>query len=187
MRSGNEDFGIVSGKGGVGKSNVAVNLAMSLALSGKKVVLLDADLGMANVDLLCGVTSKYNLAHLVRGERKIEEILVPLENGVLLLPGGAGVQGRTELDDEDQSLLIDKLSVVERYADILLIDAGAGIHKNTMSFGTAADASGHVPGTYIHQGCQRGGEDPGHQHGQQDRRGPCGQHGRVSLGGEGDS
>lgn len=137
--AGLRSVSVLSGKGGVGKSNVAVNLAMSLALSGKKVVLLDADLGMANVDLLCGVTSKYNLAHLVRGERKIEEILIPLENGVLLLPGGAGMQALTELDDEDQSILIDKLSVVERYADILLIDAGAGIHKNTMSFGTAAD------------------------------------------------
>jgi len=137
--SGLRSIAILSGKGGVGKSNVAVNLAMALAASGKRVVLLDADLGMANVDLLCGISPKYTLAHLVKGQRNVDEVLVSLENGVMILPGGPGVQELAELDDDAQSILIDKLSVLEGIADILLIDTGAGIHKNTLSFGVAAD------------------------------------------------
>lgn len=137
--SGFRSIAVLSGKGGVGKSNVAVNLAMAFASSGKRVVLLDADLGMANVDLLCGISPKYTLAHLVKGQRTVEDVLVSLENGVLLLPGGPGVQELAELDATAQSLLIDSLAVLEGVADILLIDTGAGIHKNTLSFGVAAD------------------------------------------------
>jgi len=137
--SGLRSIAVLSGKGGVGKSNIAVNLAMAFAASGKRVVLLDADLGMANVDLLCGISPKYTLAHLVKGQRSVDDVLVSLENGVLLLPGGPGVQELAELDDDAQSLLIDKLSVLEGIADILLIDTGAGIHRNTLSFGVAAD------------------------------------------------
>ncbi|NLM70863.1 MAG: MinD/ParA family protein [Synergistaceae bacterium] len=139
--AGLRSISVLSGKGGVGKSNLAVNLAAAFARSGRKVVLLDADLGMANVDLLCGVSSSYNLAHLVRGQRSVEEVLLPLENGVLLLPGGAGVQELAELDEVEQSLLIDKLADLEKYADVLLIDAGAGIHRNTLSFGRASDVA----------------------------------------------
>ena len=137
--SGLRSMAVLSGKGGVGKSNLAVNLAVAMVRAGKRVVLLDADLGMANVDLLCGVSPKFNLSHLVRGQKSLDEVLTPLANGVLLLPGGAGVQGLADLDDNDLSLLIDKLSAVEKIADILLIDAGAGIHRNTLSFGVAAD------------------------------------------------
>jgi len=102
-------------------------------------VILDADLGMANVDLLCGISPKYTLAHLVKGQRSVDEVLVALDNGVLLLPGGPGVQELAELGDDAQSLLIDKLAALEGVADILLIDTGAGIHRNTLSFGVAAD------------------------------------------------
>ncbi len=138
---GLRSIAVLSGKGGVGKSNLAVNLGLALTASGKKVVILDADLGMANVDLLCGIAPKFTLAHLVKGERSVEEVLVSLENGLLLLPGGPGVQELAELGDDAQSLLIDRLSVLEGLADILMIDTGAGIHKNTLSFGVAADST----------------------------------------------
>ena len=137
--SGLRSIAVLSGKGGVGKSNLAVNLAMALSQAGKRVVLLDADLGMANVDLLCGISPKFTLAHLVKGQRSVDEVLVALDNGVLLLPGGPGVQELAELGDDAQSLLIDKLAALEGVADILLIDTGAGIHRNTLSFGVAAD------------------------------------------------
>ncbi len=137
--SGLRSIAVLSGKGGVGKSNLAVNLAMALSKTGKRVVILDADLGMANVDLLCGISPKYTLAHLVKGQRSVDEVLVALDNGVLLLPGGPGVQELAELGDDAQSLLIDKLAALEGVADILLIDTGAGIHRNTLSFGVAAD------------------------------------------------
>lgn len=132
---------VLSGKGGVGKSNLSVNLSLSMAEKGKRVILLDADLGMANVDLLCGVTPKFTLAHLVRGEKSVEDVLLSFSENMMILPGGPGVQELAELDESAQSVLIDKLSVLEGMADILMIDTGAGIHKNTLSFAAAADAT----------------------------------------------
>ena len=139
--SGLRSLAVLSGKGGVGKSNISVNLSLAMAARGKRVVLLDADLGMANVDLLCGISPRYTLAHLVRGEKTVEELLMPISDSVLLLPGGPGVQGLADLDEASLSLLIDRLSVLDGIADVLIIDTGAGIHKNTLSFGVAADST----------------------------------------------
>ncbi len=139
--SGLRSLAVLSGKGGVGKSNISVNLSLAMAERGKRVVLLDADLGMANVDLLCGISPRYTLAHLVRGEKTVEELLLPIGGSVLLLPGGPGVQGLADLDGPSLSLLIDRLSVLDGIADILIIDTGAGIHKNTLSFAVAADST----------------------------------------------
>ena len=139
--SGLRSLAVLSGKGGVGKSNISVNLSLALAQRGKRVVLLDADLGMANVDLLCGISPRYTLAHLVRGEKTVEELLMPITESVLLLPGGPGVQGLADLDEAALSLLIDRLSVLDGIADVLVIDTGAGIHKNTLSFAVAADST----------------------------------------------
>ncbi len=139
--SGLRSLAVLSGKGGVGKSNISVNLSLAMARRGKRVVLLDADLGMANVDLLCGISPRYTLAHLVKGEKTVEELLMPITESVLLLPGGPGVQGLADLDEPSLSLLIDRLSVLDGIADILIIDTGAGIHKNTLSFAVAADST----------------------------------------------
>ena len=139
--SGLRSLAVLSGKGGVGKSNISVNLSLAMAQRGKRVVLLDADLGMANVDLLCGISPRYTLAHLVKGEKSVEELLLPISGSVLLLPGGPGVQGLADLDEASLSVLIDRLSVLDGIADILIIDTGAGIHKNTLSFAVAADST----------------------------------------------
>ena len=96
--SGLRSLAVLSGKGGVGKSNISVNLSLAMAQRGKRVVLLDADLGMANVDLLCGISPRYTLAHLVKGEKSVEELLLPISGSVLLLPVGPGVQGLADLD-----------------------------------------------------------------------------------------
>ncbi len=138
--SGLRSMAVLSGKGGVGKSNLSVNLSLAMAGKGRRIVLMDADLGMANVDLLCGLSPKFNLAHIVRGEKKLEEVLLPLGENLSVLPGGAGIRELADLDEDGLSALIDSLAVLEGAADMLVIDTGAGIHKNIISFGAASDA-----------------------------------------------
>jgi flagellar biosynthesis protein FlhG len=132
---------VLSGKGGVGKSNLSVNLACALAEMGKKVILLDADLGLANIDMLCGVTAKYNLAHLIDGSKDLDEVLIELERNVWILPGGSGIKELADLDEARLLALIESLGVLEDRADILLIDTSAGIHKGVLTFATAADTT----------------------------------------------
>lgn len=137
---GLRSLAVLSGKGGAGKSNISVNLSLALAGRGKRVVLLDADLGMANVDLLCGLSPKFSLAHVVRGEKQVRDILLPLGENLSVLPGGPGVRELADLDENLLLKLIDSMSVLEGMADILVVDTGAGIHRNTISFGAASDA-----------------------------------------------
>jgi flagellar biosynthesis protein FlhG len=130
---------VLSGKGGVGKSNLSVNLACALAEGGKKVVLLDADLGLSNIDMLCGITAKYNLSHLIEGSKTLNEVLVELTHNVWILPGGSGIKELADLEESHLVGLIDSLSVLEDRAEILLIDTGAGIHRGVLTFAAAAD------------------------------------------------
>ena len=132
---------ILSGKGGVGKSNVAIALACAFADKNKQVVLLDADLGMANLDILCGVSAKYNLSHLVEGSRTLHEILLPIEKNILLLPGGVGLREMADLDDDALSRIFETLSGLEQLSDLLILDVGAGIHKGVRAFAQAADTT----------------------------------------------
>lgn len=142
---------ILSGKGGVGKSNIASALAFALADYGKRVVLIDADLGMANLDILCGVkNARYNIAHLIDGSRTLNEILVHFRTsqraastngGVALLPGGVGLKEVADLDDFTLERLFDSLSGLEEIADYLIMDAGAGIHKGVLSFAYASEVT----------------------------------------------
>ena len=137
---GLRSLAVLSGKGGVGKSNISVNLSLAMAGRGKRIVLLDADLGMANVDLLCGLSPKFNLAHVIRGEKEVLDILLPLGENLSVLPGGPGVRELADLGEDALLSLIDSMSVLEGMADMLIIDTGAGIHRNSISFGTASDA-----------------------------------------------
>ena len=132
---------VLSGKGGVGKSNLALALSCALADGGKKVVLLDADLGMANIDLLCGISSRFNLSHVVGGSRGLDEVIVPLEDNVEVLPGGSGLKELADLDDTDLKGVIDSLGTLEDRADIVILDTGAGIHKGVLAFALAADTT----------------------------------------------
>lgn len=140
---------ILSGKGGVGKSNIAAALSFALADFGKRVVLIDADLGMANLDILCGVrNARYNIAHLIEGSRNLNEILVHfktseratrLNGAVSLLPGGYGIREVADLDDYALERLFEALSELEDMSDYLIMDAGAGIHKGALSFAYASE------------------------------------------------
>ena len=132
-------FTVLSGKGGVGKSNFSVSLACAMADQDKKIVLLDADLGLANLDMLWGVTAKYKLSHLIDGSKGLNEVLLPLEDNVWMLPGGTGLKELADMEEGRLAELIDNIGVLENKADVLIVDTGAGIHKNVLAFAAAAD------------------------------------------------
>lgn len=129
---------ITSGKGGVGKTAVVSNVAVSLAKSGKSVLIIDADLGLANVDVVMGISTPYNLNHFFKGERTLEEIMVEGPHGVKILPAGSGVQQFTRLDAQLKMRLIDALDDLDEHFDVVLIDTEAGISENVTYFNVAA-------------------------------------------------
>src|SRR3989440_4318703 len=130
---------ITSGKGGVGKSNIAVNLAIKLAGAGKDVVLLDADLGLANADVLCNIDLPSNLAHVIARKKELSEVIVQGPGGFRLIGGASGLARMADLSDVDRQRLVDALGELEHEADVILIDTGAGISPNVLAFARAAD------------------------------------------------
>jgi len=130
---------ITSGKGGVGKSNVAVNLSIKLAQSGKRVILLDADLGLANADVLCNVEIRSNLAHVVARQKELAEVLVDAPGGFKLIGGASGLAKMADLTEFDRQRLVAALGELETLADHIIIDTGAGISPNVLCFTRAAD------------------------------------------------
>jgi flagellar biosynthesis protein FlhG len=139
--TGVRSIAVLSGKGGVGKSNVAVNLALALADHGLDVALLDADLGLANIDILFGVVPKFNLGHVLKGDKELSEIIFKVNERVSIIPGGTGLRELADLDEQSQSWIISRLSMLEEDADLLILDTSAGIHKNVMAFAMASDLS----------------------------------------------
>ncbi|MDR1581548.1 MAG: MinD/ParA family protein [Synergistaceae bacterium] len=137
--TGVRSIAILSGKGGVGKSNVAVNLALALADKGLDIALLDADLGLANIDILFGVMPKFNLGHVIRGEKELSEVVCKVGERLSIIPGGVGLRNLAELDEQGQAWMMDRLSSLEEDTDLLIIDASAGIHKNVLSFAMSSD------------------------------------------------
>lgn len=130
---------ITSGKGGVGKTTVAVNLAVQLAQLRRRVVLLDADLGTANADVLCNLAPSGNLAHVVAGRKTIDESLVEAPGGFRLIPGASGLAQMAALGDRDRDQLLEQMRSIEEDADLILIDTGAGVGPNVLGFLMAAD------------------------------------------------
>jgi flagellar biosynthesis protein FlhG len=131
-------YSITSGKGGVGKTAVVANLAVSLAKIGKNVLILDADLGLANIDVVFGIAPAYNLNHFFSGERELQEILVSGPEGIKILPAGSGIQNFTRLDSNQKMKLLDGLDSMHNDFDFVLIDTEAGISENVTYFTTAA-------------------------------------------------
>lgn len=130
---------ITSGKGGVGKSNIAVNLAVTFATAGKEVVLLDADLGLANADVLCNMDLPFNLSHVIARKKEVRDVLYKAPGGFRLIGGASGLARMADLTEFDRQRLVNSLVELEKNADIILIDTGAGISPNVLSFTRAAD------------------------------------------------
>ena len=129
---------VTSGKGGVGKTNVVANLAVALAHLGKRVLVLDADMGLANLDILLGLIPRYNLHHMLTGEKSLSEIMIQGPGGILILPASSGIQELTALTPEQKLNLLIGFDQLSTPIDILLIDTAAGISSNVIYFIVAA-------------------------------------------------
>jgi len=116
-----------------------VNLAICLAQRGLKVVLVDADLGTANVDILLNIQSTWDLSHVIRRERTVEEITIEIEPGLRLVCGASGLPGAVDLDPHERTMIVNELAWLERQCNIMLLDCGAGISSNVLSFAQAAN------------------------------------------------
>jgi flagellar biosynthesis protein FlhG len=130
---------ITSGKGGVGKTNVVANLGYTLSQMGARVLILDADLGLGNLDILLGITPKYNLSHVIAGEKAISDIAVEAPGNMYILPAASGIEDVTHLTSDQRSRLLGELQQFTDTIDVLLIDTAAGISSNVMCFNTAAE------------------------------------------------
>lgn len=129
---------VTGGKGGVGKTNVSVNLGVAMAELGRRVMLLDADLGLANIDVVLGLHASRNLSHVMSGECSLEEVIVEGPKGMRVVPGASGLQRMAELSPAEHAGLIHAFSEVANDVDVLLIDTAAGISDLVVSFSRAA-------------------------------------------------
>jgi flagellar biosynthesis protein FlhG len=130
---------LTSGKGGVGKTSIATNLAIAYARQGRRVLLVDGDLSLANVDLLLGVVPQKNLGDVVFGRASIEEVVLKTADGVLLLPSASGVEELADLDDFRRERLLRELARLEGLAEVIILDTGSGIGRQTIHLARAAD------------------------------------------------
>ena len=125
---------VTSGKGGVGKTSFSVNAAMEFARKGKKVVVFDADFGLANVEVMLGIRPKYNLLDLIHNNMSMEDIITQGPENIGFISGGSGVSELATLDNDSIKLLISKLVQLDKMYDIVIIDTGAGITDSVMEF-----------------------------------------------------
>ena len=129
---------VTSGKGGVGKTNVSVNLSMALSQGGKDVLLLDADLGLANVDVLLGLRPKHTLSDVINGSRALEEIIINGPESLKIIPASSGVKNMADLNSMEHAGIIRAFSELSNSIDVLMIDTAAGISDSVITFNRAA-------------------------------------------------
>jgi flagellar biosynthesis protein FlhG len=147
MRSRNESgtgnsktrvIAVSSGKGGVGKTNMSINIAIAYAQLGKKVLVMDADLGLANVNVAMGIIPKYNLYHLIRQKKKMKDIIINTDYGIQIVAGASGFSKIANLSEEEREHFIEEIGKMDA-VDIIVIDTSAGVSSNVLDFIAAAD------------------------------------------------
>lgn len=130
---------VTSGKGGVGKTNIVGNLAVALRRLGKRVLILDGDLGLANIDIIFGLNPAYNIKHVINGEKDLADVIVEGPEEIRIIPAGSGLQQLVDLTQGQKLNLLNEFDALEEDFDIFLIDTGAGISSNVIYFGIAAE------------------------------------------------
>jgi flagellar biosynthesis protein FlhG len=129
---------VTSGKGGVGKTSISVSLAIALAQDGSTVTLLDADLGLANINVILGIIPQYNLYHVIKGKKKLKDVIIEVPEGIKIIAGASGFHQLANLDQKQRMDFIEAVADLES-DDFMIIDTGAGISQNVLSFVLAAD------------------------------------------------
>lgn len=130
---------VTSGKGGVGKTNFSVNLAIQFSKMNKKVIIIDADFGLANIEVLFGIMPKYSLADVLRGDRDIEDVLTNGPMGIKFISGGSGLRELTNISERQMAYFINNFSYLDAISDIIIVDTGAGISPSVINFIKASD------------------------------------------------
>ena len=130
---------VTSGKGGVGKTNFAINLSISLSNLGHKVVVFDADLGLANIDVILGIIPKYTIADMLNGDKDILDIMTEGPNGIKLIAGGSGIKELININKKKLESLVLQLQKLENHVDFIIIDTGAGLSEIVLNFVNSAD------------------------------------------------
>jgi flagellar biosynthesis protein FlhG len=130
---------ITSGKGGVGKTNIAANLSICLAKACKRVLLMDADLGLGNLDVVMNLNNRYNLGHVLTGRKTVEDVIQLTPEGVEVICGGSGIEELANISPFQRQRLVDELDRLQHRADVIVIDTGAGIHASVVGFCMASD------------------------------------------------
>ncbi len=128
---------VTSGKGGVGKTNLSVNLGVALSKMGRRVALLDADMGLANVDILLGLSPKFNLSHVLKGEKTLQQIMVTGPADLQVIPASSGIQQMSELSAIEQAGVIRAFAEIDQNLDVLIVDTAAGISSSVVNFARA--------------------------------------------------
>ena len=132
-------IGVVSGKGGVGKTNIVGNMAVSLSRMGKRVVIIDADVGLANIDIIFNLRPEYNIRHVISSEKTLNQVMVESDHGIKILSGGSGFADLTQLNEGEKLNLLSEFETLSDQADIIFVDTGAGISSNVLYFNSACD------------------------------------------------
>ncbi len=130
---------VTSGKGGVGKTNLVGNIAVALSQMGKRVAIVDADVGLANIDIIFNLRPQYSIRHIIQSQKTLKQVMVESEHGIKILPGGSGFSDLAQLGEGEKLTLLSEFETLIDMADIILVDTGAGISSNVLYFNSACD------------------------------------------------